>query len=73
LVDEGEAGFDFEGMEDTMGMESEIDAAAGDFGGDMDMGGEDLSSEFEPSEEGLLNTAPDVDEGKTEILDEVYD
>jgi hypothetical protein len=74
LVDEGGEDFDFEGMEDTLGMESEIDAAAGDFGGDFDMGGEDLSSEFEPSEEeGMLNTAPDVDDGKTEILDEVYD
>jgi hypothetical protein len=74
LVDEGE--FDFAGMEDTLGMESDIDAAAGDFGmgGGMDDGmvSEDLSSEFEPSEENMTNFAPDVDEGKTEILDEVY-
>jgi hypothetical protein len=69
LVDEG-GDFDFEGMEDTMGLESEIDDVAGDF--DVG-GGEDLSSEFEPlEEEGMLNFAPDMDEGKTEILDEVY-
>jgi hypothetical protein len=34
------------------------------------MGGEDLSAEFEPSEEGMENFAPDVEEGKEELLDE---
>jgi hypothetical protein len=59
-------------MEDTMGMESDIDAAPGGFD-DGFGGGEDLADEFEPSGEGMLNTAPDIDEGKTEILDEVFD
>jgi hypothetical protein len=72
VVDEEESDFDFDDMESTMGMESEIDQATGDYGMDA-MGGEDLSSEFEPAEGEMLNTAPDVDEGKTEILDEVYD
>jgi hypothetical protein len=74
LVDEEESDFDFEGMEDTMGMESDIDAAAGGFGeGAGGFGGEDLAGEFEPSEDGMINSAPDVDDGKAEILDEVFE
>jgi hypothetical protein len=67
IVGEEDAGFDFEDMEATMGMESDLDAA-----GDAGIEGGDLSGEFEPSGEGMLNSAPDVGEGKVEILDEVY-
>jgi hypothetical protein len=66
LVDEGSGEFDFDDLSETMDMDSELDAVGGS-------GGEDLSSEFEPSEEGLLNTAPDLDEGKDMVLDEVYE
>jgi hypothetical protein len=72
LVNDGDSEFDFDGMEDTMGMESDIDAAPPE-GFEDGFGGEDLAGEFEPSEEGMMNTAPDMDEGKTEILDEVFD
>jgi hypothetical protein len=75
LVNEDEVGFDFDGVGDTLGMESDIDAAAGGFGDGADgFGGEDdLADEFEPSGDELTNFAPDVGDGKTEILDEVYD
>jgi hypothetical protein len=72
LVDEESGEFDFDGMEDTLGMESDIDMAAGGFGMD-DVGSEDLSGEFEPSGENMMNSAPDVEEGKAEILDEVFE
>jgi hypothetical protein len=74
VVDEEESDFDFDSVEDTLGMESDIDAAVGDFGeGSGDIGGEDLAGEFEPSEDGMINSAPDVEEGKAEILDEVFE
>jgi len=60
---------DFDEMEETMALGDDIDAA-GDFGMDEPMG-EDLSAEFEPSG-GVDNIAPDVDQGKTEILDDVF-
>jgi hypothetical protein len=66
-----ESELDFDELEDTMDMGSEIDGMGGD---DFDMGGgEDLAGEFEPSEESMLNTAPGIEEGKTEVLDEIYE
>jgi hypothetical protein len=72
IVDEGEEEeVDMEAMDELMGMESDIDGAMGDDMGAM--GGEDLSSEFEPAGDSMLNTAPDAGaEGKGEVLDEVY-
>lgn len=64
IVAEGGEGFDFAGMEDTLAMGDEIDA------GDPGMGG-DLEAEFEPVGEGMENFAPDIAEGKEEVLDEV--
>jgi hypothetical protein len=64
LVDEGEDDFGFDEMEDTMNLGDEIES------GGLDMGGEDLSAEFEPSEEGVENFAPDVETGKEELLDD---
>jgi len=72
LVDED---FDFDDLAGDMQMGEDIDAAGGGGlggggGGDM---GEDLSEEFEPAEGGVTNTAPDIDSGKTEILDDVFE
>jgi hypothetical protein len=67
LVDEGMNEAAMEEMEDTMALGEAIDEAPPGPGGF----GDDLSSEFEPSGETLENTAPDLDSGKDELLDEV--
>jgi len=69
LVEEGDDSlFDAE-----MAMGEDIDSmgmGGGDIGGDMGEG-EDLSNEFVPAGDSVENTAPDMSEGKNEIMDEV--
>jgi len=69
-VEEGDGLFEAE-----MDMGDDIDSmgmGGGDVGGDM-AAGEDLSGEFVPSGDSVENTAPDMDEGKGEIMDEVLE
>jgi hypothetical protein len=61
-------------FEEEMDMGADIDSM--DMGGDMDAGGgmgagEDLSEEFAPAGDSIENTAPEIDAGKEEIMDEV--
>jgi len=60
-------------FEAEMNMGEDIDSmgmGGGDVGGDM-AAGEDLSAEFVPAGDSMENTAPDMSEGKEEIMDEV--
>jgi hypothetical protein len=72
LVDSGleESESVVDDMEEVMGLSDDIDGM-GD--GGFDGGGfeDDLSAEFEPADESLDSTTPDIEEGKEEIIDDI--